>query len=180
MSTSRHAVLFGLVILALAGAFALYHDLFPGVLTIQHGALVVLLALTAGWSAYLGATLAGARAHSVGPTLVSIGESLVQIGLALDRNEKALRALSDLDASERAAATAMLMQAKGATGQILRITEGATPNSQRAEIHALAARIDEDITDSVRELSCIQYEDDGEQAEATAAAVDEAAAAVKH
>lgn len=155
MSTSRHAVLFGLVILALAGAFALYHDIFPGVLTIQHGALVVLLTLTAGWAAYLGATLAGARAHSLGPTIVSIGGSLVQIGLALDRNEKALRALSDLDASERAAATAMLMQAKGATGHILR------------------------ITDSVRELSCIEYEND-DAPKATAAAVDEAAAAVKH
>lgn len=179
MSTSRHAVLFGFVILALAGAFALYHDIFPGVLTIQHAALVVLLVLTAGWAAYLGATLAGARAHSLGPTIVSIGGSLVQIGLALDRSEKALRALSDLDASERAAATAMLMQAKGATGHILRITDGAAPNSQRAEIHALALRIDEDITDSVRELSCIEYEND-DAPEATAAAVDEAAAAVKH
>lgn len=180
MSTSRHAVLFGFVILALVGAFALYHDIFPGVLTIQHAALVVLLVLTAGWAAYLGATLAGARAHSLGPTIVSIGGSLVQIGLALDRLELALRALSDLEASERAAATAMLMHAKGATVHILRITDGAAPNSQRAEIHALALRIDEDITDSVRELSCIQYEDDGEQTEATAAAVDEAAAAVKH
>lgn len=180
MSTSRHAVLFGLVILALAGAFALYHDLFPGVLTIQHGALVVLLALTAGWSAYLGATLAGARAHSVGPTLASIGEAIVQVGLALDRMESLHREILQLDVSERSAATAMLMQAKGATGQILRITEGATPNSQRAEIHALAARIDEDITDSVRELSCIEYENDDTQTEATAEAVDEAAAAVKH
>lgn len=180
MSTSRHAVLFGLVILALAGAFALYHDIFPGVLTIQHGALVVLLALTAGWSAYLGATLAGARAHSVDPTIVSIGEALAQIGLALDRADKAMRDLYDLDTSERAAATAMLMQAKGATGQILRITEGAAPNSQRAEIHALAVRIDEDITDSVGELSCIRYENDDAQTEATAEAVDEAAAAVKH
>jgi hypothetical protein len=135
------------------------------------GPTAFLLGLMCWGSAYLGGRLAGARAHLGVPNLAAVGEALVQVALALDRNQQAVKELADLDTSERAAATAMLMQAKGAVGHILRFTEGAQ-SAQLTEIRALAARIDEDITDSVRELSCIEYENE--------TAVDEAATAVKH
>lgn len=91
-------------IIAFSLTIAAYHYYIPEVLTESNLALVLLVL----WAAYLGGRLAGARAHpaqALHDAVISCGEALVQVAAALEREEAALRSLTDLDVSERAAPT---------------------------------------------------------------------------
>lgn len=161
-----------LSIIAFSLTIAAFRRYMPEVTSEQNLALVLLVL----WAAYLGGRLARAPAHradELGAAVVSCGEALVKVAAALEREEAALRSLTDLDVSERSAATAMLTQAKGATMRILDLTAGKPSGSLYVEIRDLATRVNENVTDAIEELACVQYHDADQ-------AVDEAAAAVKH
>ena len=138
------------------------------------GPAAFMLGLMCWGSAYLGGRLAGARAHLGVPNLASVGEALVQVALALDRNQRAVQSLADLDTSERAAATSMLMQAKGAIASAsAKAQRLLAPAVYRSDMQPDLDDADKQVTEAIEELSCVHWDNEN-------AAVDEAAAAVKH
>ena len=166
-----------LVLIALILLF--YAVVIPQVFDVRTVALLVIIMSTSGWSAYLGATLAGARAHSTERLTVStqfekeVSEAIYKLATALERMEAN-------DTADRAAAATHLMQVKGAAAKLIQMAK----EGYIARLGEIGRDIDHDATEALIALSGVEWIDEAEAAARHAAqmeaAVDETPPSMKH
>lgn len=157
-----------------------YAVVIPQVFDVRTFALLVLVIGSSGWAAYLGATLAGARAHSTERATIGaqfaneVTTGIIKVALALER-------LEANDTADRAAAATHLMQVKGAANRLIELSK----TSYVATFAELGRDIDHDATEALLALSGVEWIDEAEAAaraerSASPRPVDEPTPPMKH
>lgn len=157
-----------------------YAVVIPQVFDVNTFALLVIVIGTGGWSAYLGATLAGARAHSTERATIGlqfaneVTDAILKVALRLERMEAN-------DVADRAAAATHLMQVKGAAGKLIQMAK----EGYIARLGEIGRDIDHDATEALLELSGVEWIDEAEAAaraerSASPRPVDEPTPPMKH